>query len=408
MQLTGKQQVMHANGENKRAKADVRMLFSRHIVRSMRALQDRIRSVDVLSREEQERVINFLTLAFERPTGEIWPVCCELVTTAASAMEQAQVWQSWMHVLGKGIEQSQHLEDAVGEAHFSLLLGFQKQRIGEWGSAEKLYRVSLRLFDHQKSVSLYGLTLGRLGFLKYLQGALDEADEYARASLLQLTDNQYERHLGYYVQGLVALAQLQTEKAIEKIKLSLEICDTWRDRRTMAMRYRTLGWAYVEGNDLAKAFRCLDKAMSIFDEVGDISELALARMNLGIAFDVDEQPLRALDLYAEALPLFRQLSDQPNLAKLYNNQGLAYRKLGRMEEAEHVYKSSIELQQRLGDVRLLVGVFKNLGVLYAEMDEQEKAIQTLDSALDALNRLEDQTVVAQLTEEIEHELQQLR
>ena len=403
MPLIGKAQT-----ENRFSKVQVRSLFGQHLVRSIEAVRGRSLAGNALPKPEQDRIVSLLALAFERSTAELWTIACELVESIAPMMEQALVWQEWMHLLQIGLKQSKLVGDRAAEALFSLLLGFEEQRLGAWADAEQLYLDSVTLYAAQESTTTYGVALGRLGYLKYLQGALDEALRYADESLAQFDGCEFESHRGYFIRGVVALAQVDTGEAIWWINRSLDICQLHDNQRLVAMRYRTLGWAFTKQKDLAQGRKYLEEAIDMFDKMGDVNECAAAKMNLGIVFATDEQHLRALDLYAEAAPVFRQLFAQLNLAMLYNNQGLSYRALEQLENAERAFEASIELQRALGNVRLLVGVLKNLGVLYREGAQEEKAVGTFGLALEELKQLDDKTVVEQLSKDVGAELAQVR
>lgn len=381
--------------------------FSQHLLRSVQTIQRQQCTAKALTQSEQDRIINVLGLIFARPTTQTWQTTIKFVDAIAPLVERSYSWSTWVKVLQKGQMQSREMADEFADAIFSLLLGFQAQQLGEWAEAENYYQHSVAQFARQDSSIRHGIALGRLGFLAYKQDNLAEALRQASNALSVLPDDHFERHRPYYIYGVVSLKRGDIEDAVHWIEKSLEICQTHDAERLVAMRYRTLGWAFSKQGDIEQAHLCLSHSVRMFNAMNDVAELAITQMNLGIVLDIGLQPLQALDLYAMVQPIFQKLADRPNLALLHNNQGMAYGNLGRIEDAIQAYQASLELHHQTNNFRSTINVLINMGDLYFAQEMSQQAQESFCAAQNHLKKLTDQILLEEFTEIIQNRLNQI-
>ena|GEM_PF-2522387 len=355
--------------------------FSRQLERALSLLQTRAQKSALLTGADVERTYKFVELALRHSATKLWPSTCAVVNELAPFMDQAGQRKRWIEPLLLAIERSQQIKDPNTEAQLSLHLAFQYQKIGELARSATLLKRSIDHFAALDDSRNHGWALSRLANLARLQGNLPIAVEHVECAFELLEEDSFERHLGYFTLGWVALERGEVDQAIGYFEGSLKLCKAHGEKRLTAMRERSLGWAHCQRDEYERAKAYLESSITTFDLLGDEGEVALSYSNLGIVWSRLDQPEKALDLYAKAQPILQKLQDYTHLAVLHNNKGMEYMVLKLWKSAEDSFLLGAKFHRQLGNIYYRCSTLSNLVDVYLQSDQKDAAIELIKEVL---------------------------
>jgi tetratricopeptide (TPR) repeat protein len=366
---------------------DYRQLFVAHTTRSANVILKQLQEIEgVPSLEVRSQAL--LTLSYALRMPEVWTHARSLLLQLAPLMEQVGLWDEWRPFLEEGIVQAQALNDLVTLAELQICLGNLRRRQSKFDAAAALLERAAASFEmlelpQRRAVSLSRLANVALAQRNYARGQtlLDEA-----LSLLPAGDP--ERAYCYFVQGQLAIEQMQWASALDALHETKTIAEAANDARLRGLALLNLGRVYEQQRAFDASIAHYEQAMAIFERNQDPINLAVTQMNLGLVYMVAEAPEQALRYYRQAEATLRKVGDRRYLAMVYNNLGMLYRDLGRWADAEETLQAGIAIWRALGDTLARLNVEGNLAIAYMRQAKYSRAVDALQALFGALETVD--------------------
>jgi len=159
--------------------------------------------------------------------------------------------------------------------------------------------------------------------------------------------------------GYIYLGRGMTDRAIEQVKLALQMDPRYTDA------YNNLGVAYYRKGRLDIAAEMFRIALSLASSDLDRAD---SHHNLGIAYTAKE-------MFAEGITEMKSaLKYSPNNPGIYSDMGVAYKRMGETDMAIEAYRTALKLKPDYAPAHF------NLGMIYRERGLREQAEEHLRSA----------------------------
>jgi tetratricopeptide (TPR) repeat protein/CHAT domain-containing protein len=133
--------------------------------------------------------------------------------------------------------------------------------------------------------------------------------------------------------------------------------------------------------DLEKALKKYEEALSIFRKAGDGINEGQTLKNLGNVYSNLRDPDKATAYYEEALKVARKAGHLATEGQVQNNLGNIYKDRRQYSQAVEYFEKSLEVTRRIGDLRVQGITCNNLGELYSSAGQYGKAVEYYESAL---------------------------
>jgi len=242
-------------------------------------------------------------------------------------------------------------EDSVNKKKLTinetLALAWQKHKVNDLNTAEKLYKEILRIRpDNFQSLFLLGSLSAQTKRFNNAKKLLSKAVQINPKHLAGLNN------LGNVLKELG-----ETKNAIDCYQTAIKIDPNYADA------HNNFGNVLKEQGEQKKAIECYRKAIELNPNYAD------AFNNLGVILKESGEYKKAVDCYEKALKL------QPNKINVYNNLGIIFQEYGEMEKAINCYKQLAQIQPNSAYAH------QNLGRLYIVLGDITKAIESYSEAL---------------------------
>ncbi|MDX2360513.1 MAG: tetratricopeptide repeat protein [Crocinitomicaceae bacterium] len=220
----------------------------------------------------------------------------------------------------------------------------------------------------------------------------------------------------YFVKIAIAYYdQKNYPKAIEKLKIGIDLFKPMHDYSKLADAYMRLGGAYRKSMKMDEALKAYLEAESYFQLVNDREgiieslnkrgiilknldnysealviyykayeiarvnglhlKLASTCVNIGVVLKNQENYSEALDYYHKAEDIYIIQEDFFGLANIYNNIGNVYRYQKKPEAALENYNLALENREKSGKLKRLAYTYNNIGLVYFEQKKYDLAIE---------------------------------
>lgn len=150
------------------------------------------------------------------------------------------------------------------------------------------------------------------------------------------------------------------------------------DRRVEVSALISLGVAYAQRGESAKAIEVLERAASIAGQLGDQEKRATALLHLGSAHVGVGEPSRAISLYNESLEIAKSLSNSEIHLRALGSLGTAYASMAQFDAASRLYEESLALARAIGDRAGEGNALGNLANACIAMRQSGRAIELLE------------------------------
>jgi diguanylate cyclase (GGDEF)-like protein len=248
---------------------------------------------------------------------------------------------------------------------------------GKATAAEQEYGTVVVLARQVRDLSLEAETLGNIGYLQYIRGAMAGAltnlqtayrlsaqigDEKGRRDVLSIIANVYaDAHVAQYDRAIEYYRQLLVE--YEKNGKPSDVADTLFN---IASTFETKG-------DFRAAELHYRRALMSFQKLGQPADIAFTKRSLGSALMKQGRASEALPLLDEAVGYYERGRDAENIASAKQSRGMAYRRLGRLPEALTELESARQFFELEKNVRFLEKNAEETTLVYAQLGDWRAA-----------------------------------
>lgn len=362
-------------------------MFVAHTTRSANVLLTQLHAIDTLPSHEV-RAQALLTLGYALRMPEVWAHAKSILLNLSPVMEQVGQWDAWLPFLDEGIEQAQALNDPHTLAELEISLGNLRRRQSKFEDAAELLERAAARFDMLNLPQRRAVSLSRLANVALAQRNYARGQTLVDEALSLLPADDPERAYCYFVQGQIAIEQLQWTVALDALNEAKTIAEAHHDARLRGLALLNLGRVYEQQRAFDASIEHYGQAMAIFERNQDPINLAVTQMNLGLVYMVAEAPEHALRYYRQAEATLRKVGDRRYLAMVYNNLGMLYRDLGQWADAEESLHAGIAIWRALGDTLARLNVEGNLAIAYVRQECYGRALEQLEQLFGELEAVD--------------------
>jgi len=241
-----------------------------------------------------------------------------------------------------------------------------RQRQAEAEALFCLAEASVNMNNLQESIPYY---LQSAGIEKELHG--EESEGYAN----RLGDAGYS----YYNTD-------QFAKALEYLKLSLEISVRNGYDSQAASMYSNLGSIYTEWGNYAKGLENQLGALEIDRRSNDSTQIATDLNNIGKIYEQWGKFEEAIKYYTQSLDIALGLKNKPMIAIRYNNLGIVCKAQKHYKDALSYFQKALEIERETGNLAKVGRRMTNMAATYLEMGDLATCYVYLNQALPILTK----------------------
>ncbi|HEX8917555.1 MAG TPA: tetratricopeptide repeat protein, partial [Chloroflexota bacterium] len=256
-----------------------------------------------------------------------------------------------------------------------LRLGQVLELVGEWSSADDVYRQALELAE--QAGDIHGLAAARqavgsllrkegeygeaVKWLTTVRGEFEGLGELAALSHVTTEIGEATRQLGAYAEA--------TKWYDDALRLAASVEESGPRMMAQAQALKGAGTLANQQGDHTTARGLYQRSLALRRELGDRPGVAVLLANLGIVAYSVEDYAEALTLDQESLSVFREIGDRFSATQLMNNLAGVVAALGDYSTARELLTESVETQRQMGDKgRLAIALNSLADVLLDEGD----------------------------------------
>jgi len=184
-------------------------------------------------------------------------------------------------------------------------------------------------------------------------------------------------------------------KAVENIKLALDIFGKLDNQKGIGECYKQIGIAHLYLSDFQKAHTYLLQALSIFNILDNKKDIAECHINLGIVNENLGNYQKALEDQKKALKIVKTIGNQEGEANCYINLGNIYYSLGDAYKVINFQKQALEIYQDIGNKNGEANCYINLGNAFHDVHNFKESIIFQEKALEIKKDLIDKNGIAE-------------
>lgn len=347
------------------------------------------------------QILHNLSYALEIET--LWPTVRQMLIAVLPYIRRDLLRNEWVPYLDAALDQSIQGQDHSSATILACQLGALFQWQNSYPEAHAYLQRSATFAQRANDPVAQAQALNRAAYVAYLQHDIVRATELVTEAIRLLPSDHPDCEFTYFVQGMIAKAHHETDKAIVLFRQSLALVEQSNQLHRIGMRMNALGTALSDAKQYETAIDIYQQAINAFIATGDSIECAVTYMNLGNIYLWLNQPANSLHYYELAEVPLRLISDMRTLAQLEHNRGLAFRELQEWRAAQEQLQSAIQRWQQLANPYLLANSLDDLGLVYHDMGDFARARHSWQQALDCLQLVDDRTY-SQLQQSIQKNL----
>jgi LuxR family maltose regulon positive regulatory protein len=197
------------------------------------------------------------------------------------------------------------------------------------------------------------------------------------------------------LEGYALCFQGKYRQAIARCREALERVngETERQKRTLALAQKNIGYSQLRLGRLAEGREALRQAQRLYQELGKLHDVGLAYHDLGLSYDLAGNLGKAVEHYQAALQQWQKLGSLGPWADTLNGLGVVYHLQGRYREARQALKQALAKAQQIGYLRVEALAWASLGDLYRDLGQYHEAQEAYAQALDGAKRADEGFVV---------------
>lgn len=270
------------------------------------------------------------------------------------------------------LEDELTLIELVENAGSDLLKGGRLALLEEW--IERLPHEARS--ERPALLSLKGTVSAVQGDVERGLALLDKADGQLRG-----TDD-----LANLAANLVRRADIRRMKGDYQASLSdaRQALEITADRPKLHSQYagalRSVGMDCFQLGQLEEALAYLARSLEVYQSLRDWKLVAMVRMELGLTSMNAGKFRRSLAYYEEALAYWRRAGDSVREATILYNMGVLHHYLAEYERAAAFYEEALSLAKRSGYQRMEAYTLCGIGDLYADLEAGDSAVEAFEQA----------------------------
>ena len=200
-------------------------------------------------------------------------------------------------------------------------------------------------------------------------------------------DHHLEKHRGMALNtlGNAYFNKGDYARAVESYTSSVRIFQQLGDRRNEAVSLNGLSNAASTTGDLAHAIEYLTRSLRIAEEFKDSSLIARVLGNIGVSYHMQQDWPNALDYYQRRIVVADAIGDKQCASEAWSNIAIIHTEQGDTARALQEYDKSLGLAEEVGDQGMMTYLLMNIGAVYADRGDHEQGMELFERSL-ALSR----------------------
>lgn len=191
-----------------------------------------------------------------------------------------------------------------------------------------------------------------------------------------------EKKLSAISEVYFAYLYKNNDSAIKYATLGVKLSEKINHIGWNAEFHVSLGNAFVEKADFAKALSCYIEAEKKFKAANNVRGAINAITNIGYVYEHQNLPETALMQYEIALTAAKKIDDKLLMAEVYASLGSVYYSAYKDKEALENFTLSLELFKQLNNEKKIIDGMSNLGVVYKEIGKLDEALSSFSKLLE--------------------------
>ncbi|MBK7667952.1 MAG: tetratricopeptide repeat protein [Sphingobacteriaceae bacterium] len=201
-------------------------------------------------------------------------------------------------------------------------------------------------------------------------------------SLQQLLSNQNPKTRIWGLEELIDYYQYRNnDSALKYALIGVDVAEKANLISKLGDFLISLGDAYVEKSDYAKALDKYILAEKCFKEVKNLKGAILAINNIGYVYEHQNLPSTAIIQYETALSVATRIDDKSQMADSYNLLGSVYFNKYEDEKALENFTKALEIYKQLNLEQKVVEGLNNIAVVFKDMGRLDEALNNFKSLL---------------------------
>ncbi len=235
--------------------------------------------------------------------------CWQLAYALRGYYHLAKLWGNWRHTYEVARRSARRCGDRLATALITDNLGRVHLELGDPATAERLYRIALRLFVSVGDEHGANTARADLAWLHFSERRFDEFVDAVGPVLAHYRAAKAERNAAITQRGLgLATANLgRYDESVVHLESALEVFERLGLRVDAAMTWNGLGETFQHAGQHGRAVASYLRAVEASDRSGSMFERARARAHLGeLAHSAGDREVAAR-YWTEALEDYRHL-----------------------------------------------------------------------------------------------------
>lgn len=187
--------------------------------------------------------------------------------------------------------------------------------------------------------------------------------------------------------------RINNDSAIHYSLLSLDLVKKQGLKNKEANLLVTLGNAYFEKNNYAKALEAYIEADKKYELLNDEKGMIQTAMNMGLIYDVQNLFDKSLEQYNIALRRAKASGNKESYAACLNLLGALYYNKDKFKALKY-FEEGLEIYKYVNNKEGIITCFTNIGVIHQERGHYDKALESFKTYLDFSRKIEDPKAVA--------------
>jgi tetratricopeptide (TPR) repeat protein len=257
----------------------------------------------------------------------------------------------------------------------------RQQTKGRLEEAERTHRQILTALnaepESRATQARITVSYNQLGMTAYLQGRLEQAEDWYRKALDSAQEVGYQAQVGAVLHnlGIVTQEQERLDDAENWYRQARTIREELGDQPGMANTYHQLGMVAKLRGQLDDAEDLYLKALSIYTELGDRPHMAGSFHELGITARSRGRLDSAEDWFRRSLVIKEELGNRSGTADTYQNLGIIAQDRGQLDDAEDWYRRSLAIKQELANRPGMALSYGQLALLSYAKGQKQQALE---------------------------------
>ncbi len=257
----------------------------------------------------------------------------------------------------------------------------RQQTKGRLEEAERTHRQILTALNAEPETRVtqarITVSYNQLGMIAYLQGRLEQAEDWYHKALDSAQEARYQAQVGAVLHnlGIVTQEQERLDDAENWYRMAHAIREELGDQAGMANTYHQLGMVAKLRGQLDDAEGWYLKALSIYTELGDRPHMAGSFHELGITARSRGRLDSAEDWFRRSLVIKEELGNRSGAADTYHNLGIIAQDRGQLDDAEDWYRRSLAIKQELANRPGMALSYGQLALLSCAKGQDQQALE---------------------------------